>query len=234
MIIESGITIGDGITIVGRSVLTTGLQLYLDAGNASSYPGTGTTWTDLSGNSRNGTLTGGPTYSTANGGTIVFDGTDDFVQCSGSLTVTAATFVAWIKRNGNQGQYDGIIYSRGSNTTGMNLQVSNQIGYTWNDDSNTYNWQSGLTVPDSTWCMIAVSVTSTAATAYLCQTSGITKSTNTVSHGSSLINDIKIARDEYSTRYFNGDISITQLYNISLSESQISQNFEADRIRFGV
>lgn len=234
MIIESGITIGDGITIVSQSVLTTGLQLYLDAGNASSYPGTGTTWTDLSGNSRNGTLTGGPTYSTANGGTIVFDGTDDFVQCSGSLTVTAATFVAWIKRNGNQGQYDGIIFSRGSNTTGMNLQVSNQIGYTWNDASNTYNWQSGLTVPDSTWCMIAVSVTSTAATAYLCQTSGITKSTNTVSHGSSLINDIKIARDEYSTRYFNGDISITQLYNISLSESQISQNFEADRIRFGV
>lgn len=234
MIIESGITIGDGITIVGQSVLTTGLQLYLDAGNASSYPGTGTTWTDLSGNSRNGTLTGGPTYSTANGGTIVFDGTDDFVQCSGSLTVTAATFVAWIKRNGNQGQYDGIIFSRGSNTTGMNLQVSNQIGYTWNDAGNTYNWQSGLTVPDSTWCMIAVSVTSTAATAYLCQTSGITKSTNTVSHGSSLIDDIKIARDEYSTRYFNGDISITQLYNISLSESQISQNFEADRIRFGV
>ena len=234
MNIGSGITIADGITIAGQSVVTTGLQLYLDAGNASSYSGSGTAWNDLSGNSRNGTLTNGPTYSSADGGSIVFDGADDFVQCSGSLTVTAATFVAWIKRNGNQGQFDGIIFSRQTNTTGMNLQTSNPIGYTWNDAGNTYNWQSGLTIPNLTWCMIAVSVTSTAATAYLCQSSGITKSTNTVSHGSSLINDIKIARDEFSTRYFTGNIAVTQLYNIALSETQVTQNFQVDRTRFGV
>jgi hypothetical protein len=231
MITISGSTISSGIRMIGESAT---LQLYLDAGNASSYPGSGTTWTDLSGNGRNGTLTGGPTYSSANGGSIVFDGTDDFVQCTGSLTVTAATFVTWLRRNGNQGQYDGILFSRATNTTGMNFQVSNQIGYTWNDAGNTYGWQSGLVVPNLTWCMIAVSVTSTAATAYLCQTSGITTATNTVNHASSLINDIKIARDEFSTRYFNGNIAIAQLYNIALSADQVSQNFQADRARFGV
>jgi hypothetical protein len=236
MITFSGSTITGGIRIIQElnPVVTTGLQLYLDAGNASSYSGSGTAWNDLSGNSRNGTLTNGPTYSATNGGSIVFDGTDDFVQCSGSLTVTAATFVTWIRRNGNQGQYDGILFSRGTNVTGMNLQVSNQIGYTWNDAGNTYNWQSGLTIPDSTWCMIAVSVTSTSATAYLCQTSGTTTATNTVSHASSLINDIKIARDEFSTRYFTGNIAIAQIYNIALSANQVSQNFAADRERFGV
>jgi len=238
MIIGPGITVGSGINVTDDSnsvsVVTTGLQLYLDAGNASSYPGSGTTWTDLTVNGRNGTLTNGPTYSATNGGSIVFDGSDDFVQCTGSLTVTAATFVTWIRRNGNQGQYDGILFSRGTNVTGMNLQVSNQIGYTWNDAFNTYNWQSGLVVPDLTWCMIAVSVTSTAATAYLCQTSGITTATNTVSHGSSLIDDIKIARDEFSTRYFTGNIAIAQLYNIALSAEQIAQNFAADRARFEV
>jgi hypothetical protein len=235
MIIGSGITVGSGITTTGgASVITAGLQLYLDAGNASSYPGSGTTWTDLSGNSRDGTLTNGPTYSSADGGSIVFDGTDDYVQCTGSLTVTAATFVTWIKRNGNQGQFDGILFSRQTNTTGMNLQTSNQIGYTWNDAVNTYNWQSGLIIPDLTWCMIAVSVTSTAATAYLCQSSGTTTATNTVSHGSSLINDIKIARDEFSTRYFTGNIAVAQLYDTALSATQISQNFEADRGRFGI
>jgi hypothetical protein len=236
MIIFSGSTISSGVRTIEElnPVVTTGLQLYLDAGNASSYSGSGTAWNDLSGNSRNGTLTNGPTYSVTNGGSIVFDGTDDFVQCSGSLTVTAATFVTWIRRNGNQGQYDGILFSRATNTTGMNLQVSNQIGYTWNDAFNTYSWQSGLTVPDLTWCMIAVSVTNTAATAYLCQTSGITTATNTVNHASSLINDIKIARDEFSTRYFTGNIAIAQLYNIALSADQISQNFAADRGRFGV
>jgi len=238
MIIGSGVTIGSGVKLIvesSASVVTTGLQLYLDAGNASSYPGSGTTWTDLTVNGRNGTLTNGPTYSSADGGSIVFDGTDDFVQCSGSLTVTAATFVTWIRRNGNQGQYDGILFSRGTTTTtGMDFQVSNQIGYTWNDAGNTYGWQSGLVVPNLTWCMIAVSVTSTAATAYLCQTSGITTSTNTVSHTSSLIDDIKIARDEFSTRYFTGNIAIAQLYNIALSADQIAQNFAADRGRFGV
>ena len=231
MIISSGITIGSGVKLIVES---SALQLYLDAGNASSYQGSGTAWTDLSGNSRNGTLTNGPTYSSDNGGSIVFDGSNDYVQCTGSLTVTAATFVTWIRRNGNQGQYDGILFSRGTNVTGMNLQVSNQIAYTWNDAVNTYSWQSGLIVPDATWCMIAVSVTSTAATAYLCQASGITTATNTVSHTSSVINDIKIAWDDAAARYFNGRIAIAQLYNIALSADQVSQNFAADRARFGV
>jgi hypothetical protein len=222
-------------TPTASSIVTNGLALYLDAGNASSYPGSGTTWTDLSNNGRNGTLLNGPTYSSADGGSIVFDGTNDLVQCAGSLTVTAATFVTWIRRNGNQGQYDGILFSRGTTTTtGMDFQVSNQIGYTWNDAGNTYGWQSGLIVPNLTWCMIAVSVTSTAATAYLCQTSGITTATNTVSHGSSLIDDIKIAQDEFSTRYFTGNIAIVQLYNIALSAAEVSQNFQVDRARFGV
>ena len=231
MIIGSGVTIGSGVKLIVES---SALQLYLDAGNASSYPGSGTTWTDLTVNGRNGTLTNGPTYSSADGGSIVFDGSNDYVQCTGSLTVTAATFVTWIRRNGNQGQYDGILFSRGTNVTGMNLQVSNQIAYTWNDAVNTYSWQSGLIVPDATWCMIAVSVTSTAATAYLCQASGITTATNTVSHTSSVINDIKIAWDDAAARYFTGNIAIAQLYNIALSADQVSQNFAADRGRFGV
>ena len=236
MIIGSGVTIGSGVKLIKEldPVVTTGLQLYLDAGNASSYPGSGTTWTDLSGNSRTGTLTNGPTYSGTNGGSIVFDGTNDFVQCTGSLTVTAATFVTWIRRNGNQGQYDGILFSRGTNVTGMNFQVSNQLGYHWNDASSTYNWSSGLTVPDLTWCMIAISVTSTAATAYLCQTGGTTTATNTVNHSSSLLNDIKIAQDDAGGRFFNGNIAIALLYNIALSAGQVSTNFEADRGRFGV
>ena len=236
MITVTGSSIS-GVKIIpesAASVVTTGLQLYLDAGNASSYPGSGTAWTDLSGNNRDGTLTNGPTYSGTNGGSIVFDGSNDYVQCSGSLTVTAATFVTWIKRNGSQGQYDGILFSRGANTTGMNFQVSNQLGYHWNDAGNTYNWQSGLTIPNLTWCMIAVSVTSTAATAYLCQTSGTTTATNTVNHSSSNLNDIKLAQDDAGNRFFNGNIAIAQLYNIALSAGEISQNFEADRARFGV
>ena len=218
----------------GAPVVDSSLQLWLDSGQTSSYPGTGTAWTDLSGNSRNGTLTNGPTYSDTDGGYIVFDGTNDFVQCSGSLTVTAATFVSWIRRNGTQGTYDGILFSRGTNTTGMNFYTSNQLGYHWNDASATYNWSSGLTVPDLTWCMIAVSVTSTAATAYLCQSNGITSATNTVNHSSSLLNDIKIAQDDAGGRFFNGRIATAMIYDRALSADEITTNFNALRGRYGI
>ena len=220
----------------GTSIVRSGLVLNLDAGNIKSYPGSGTAWRDLSGNGNNGTLTNGPTYSSSNKGSIAFDGSNDFVQCSGSLTVTAATFVCWIRRNGSQGTYDGILFSRGTSVTGMLFYTSDQLGYTWNNDVNTYTWNSGLTVPDLTWCMVAVSVTSTAATAYLCQASGITTATNTVSHTSTVLDDIKLAFDDATAtaRYFTGNIAIAQLYNRALSAAEIQQNFEATRGRYSI
>jgi hypothetical protein len=225
----------NGVTVVDLPIVSSGLQLYLDAGKASSYPGSGTAWTDLSGNGRNGTLTNGPAYSATNGGSIVFDGSNDFVQCSGSLTATAATFVIWIRRNGPQDDFDGIMYSRSATATGISFfGTTNKISYTWSDAVNTYTWDSGLLIPDLTWCMVAVSVTSTTAKAYLCQSGGITSATNTVSHTSATLDDIKIGQDDLGGRYFNGNIAIAQLYNIALSAEQISQNFQADRARFGI
>jgi hypothetical protein len=61
-------------------IVTSGLVLCLDAANKLSYPGTGTSWYDLSGNANTGTLTNGPTFSVANMGSIVFDGVDDYVN----------------------------------------------------------------------------------------------------------------------------------------------------------
>jgi hypothetical protein len=194
----------------------------------------GVNWLNISGLGNNGTLTNGPTYSSLNNGSIVFDGTNDFVQCSGSVTTTAATFLAWIRRDGTQGQYDGILVSRGTNVSGMLFQLSNQLAYIWNDAFNAYNWQSGLTIPDLTWCMVAVSVTSTSATAYLCQASGITTATNTVSHTSTTLDDIKIAFDDAAARYFAGNIAIAQLYDRSLTAAEVSQNFNAVRGRYGI
>jgi hypothetical protein len=175
-----------------------------------------------------------PTYSSANGGSLIFNGTSDAITCTGTTTVTEATFLCWIRRNGTQGTYDGIIFSRGTSTTGMGFYSSNQLGYTWNNTISTYNWASGLTIPDLTWCMVAVSVTPTSATAYLCQSSGITTSTNTVSHTSTTLDDIKIGIDEFSSRYFTGNIAIAQIYTTALSAGQISQIFEEDRARFGL
>jgi hypothetical protein len=65
----------------GKSIVTDGLVFYVDAGNDNSYPGSGTTWSNLAG-SNDGTLTNGPTYNSANGGSIILDGVDDYVTFS--------------------------------------------------------------------------------------------------------------------------------------------------------
>jgi hypothetical protein len=231
----SGVTLTGTYIVDLPGIVTTNLSMFLDAGNASSYPGSGTDWTDLSGNSRNGTLTNGPTYTSADGGAIVFDGTNDFVQCSGSITATAATFVTWMRRNGPQDDFDGIIYSRGAAATGISFfGTTNKISYTWNNAANTYTWDSGLVIPDLTWCMIAVSVTSTTATAYLCQSSGITSATNTVSHTSTTLDDIKIGQDDLGGRFFTGNIATAMIYDRALSAGEITQNFNALRGRFSI
>ena len=64
----------------GPKIVRSGLQLHLDAADRKSYPGSGTTWFDLSGNSRHGTLLNGPVFNSGNGGYISFDGVDDYVN----------------------------------------------------------------------------------------------------------------------------------------------------------
>ena len=73
------------------SIITQNLVLCLDAGNSKSYPGSGTTWTDLSGNGNNGTLRNSPTYSVDNLGKIVFDGVDDDIDCGNKFRFNPET-----------------------------------------------------------------------------------------------------------------------------------------------
>lgn len=73
-------------------IVTNGLVLALDAANNKSYPGSGVTWYDLSGNGNNGTLTNGPTFNVGNLGSIVFDGTNDYVSFNNSGTSTSFDF----------------------------------------------------------------------------------------------------------------------------------------------
>lgn len=64
----------------GPNIVTDGLVLYLDAANTKSYPGSGTTWNDLSGNGNNGTLINGYIFNSIGNGNLVFDGSNDYVN----------------------------------------------------------------------------------------------------------------------------------------------------------
>jgi len=81
----------------GSNVIKDGLVLSLDAANFNSYPGSGTTWFDLSGNGINGTLVSGSTFSSSNNGSIVFDGTDDYVSVSQTGNTTSFSYEIFLK-----------------------------------------------------------------------------------------------------------------------------------------
>ena len=214
----------------GPNISEDGLVLILDAANVKSYPGSGTTWNDVSGNSNSGSLINGPTFDGGNLGSIVFDGSNDYVQTNINRSFTAMTLMGFIKRNGAQVDYTGIFYSRGTSITGISFYSTNNLGYTWNGAVNTYTFNSNLLVPNNTWCMVAMSVTSTAATLYV----NTSSATNTVSHTSTTIDDLKLGQDDFGSRFMNGNIANVMMYNRALSPQEILQNFNATRSRFGV
>ena len=83
--------------------------------------------------------------------------------------------------------------------------------------------------------MCAISISTSSGIAYVCQSSGIESATNSASHSSTTIGDIEIARDDYSSsRWYDGDISQVSIYNKALTASEINQNFNARRRRFGI
>jgi hypothetical protein len=222
-------------TIGGSNIVTNGLVLALDAANPKSYVSGSTTWRNLSENNISGSLVNGPTFSSANGGSIVFDGVDDYVVTNTNLTLSNATLLCWIKRNGNQSQYDGILFSRfPSSATGLNFGASNQLGYHWNDTATTYNWNSGLTIPDNTWCMIVVTITPTVGVAYLSQNGLITSSINTTTHNSASSLSFNLFRDPAASRFSSGDISNVQIYNRTLSSQEVLQNYNALKSRYNL
>lgn len=84
----------------GPHIVTDGLVLALDAANPTSYPGSGTTWRDLSGNNNSGSLVNGPTFNSVNGGSIVFDGSNDYVNIPyAGNTSNSFTFTIVMKCN---------------------------------------------------------------------------------------------------------------------------------------
>lgn len=99
------ITMRMGVIIKSNPLVADGLVLQLDAGNLASYKGTGTTWTDLSGNGYHSTLTNGPTYNIANKGFLTFDGVDDYangVAIPSTSGNNSRTVMVWYKSTANR------------------------------------------------------------------------------------------------------------------------------------
>ena len=206
--------------------------------------GSGTTWTDLSPYGNNGTLTNGPTYSSANGGSLVFDGTNDYVLVSSNASIpygsTARTVSIWFYTNTTTWANDVnnlFYYGAGSNGASFGIDFSTYPSmevYTYGGAgrdltfSTTYSqvgWKNiNVTYNGSTTILIYENGTFT-------QTLTLSSACNTPSSGVYIgaINPSVIAGG-----YYDGRISTTQIYNRALSAAEVSQNFNALRDRYGL
>lgn len=234
----------------GPNLVTSGLVLYLDAANPRSYVSGSTTWSDLTISGNNGTLINGPTFSSANGGSIVFDGTDDYV--GGSLpTFNVGCISMWILPS-----------------TTVNASSSGQAIL-------TLRW-TGVT--NSEWYIALGSVTTQLTNEYITVLDVVTGRRTGITNGGSLlanvwhnltfniesgtykiyINGIRVnetvggpggvtqltspnilaigalSRGTLLSLPFSGRISTIQLYNRALSAFEILQNYEATKSRFGL
>lgn len=210
-------------------IVTSGLVLCLDAANKLSYPSTGTSWYDLSGNNNNGTLTNGPTFNGGNGGCIVFDGVDDYVNNS-QLTITgnqSFSWGAWIRPTAT-----GTPVFFGNNSTGLGMvsywdSANNKVRVgTWGFDRLT----SGTTILPSTWGYTFWTWNGTTLTSY---TNGIADGTAT-GFSFNISNIYTTIGNAVNSQYFNGRISQTFIYNRALSASEVLQNYNANKTRFGL
>ena len=219
-------------------IVTNGLVLNLDAGNPASYPGTGNTWFDLSGNGNNGTLVNGVGYNTANGGSLSFDGVDDRVDFSSFITgiENNHTIETAVYRTGDGINWPRFFINAQVNTSVVVTQFQNTTGilYRLRSGSTNYDYElpSGKLI-NNNWVLLSFSYDGVVMRAYI---NGIEyesgKPVNVIANTANT--GIANIGGDSSVSAWNGRIGFNKLYNRALTPQEIQQNFNATRGRFGL
>ena len=229
----------------GPNIIDDGLVLYLDAGNRKSYPGSGTTWFDKSGRGNNGTLINGPTFNTGELGSVVFDGVDDYVDCGTSVTSTIRnqtqfTLNFWFKK---------FSYSNDFNLGAFNQSIQKGFFIQWYSDNNVYFGVANenraynyVGLPYSTgWFNFTFvfdgTLIGSTNKAKLYINSNLQSSINADGAiGSTVPSNVIPLTLGKLTNYSNGkgNLSVVQLYNRALTASEVLQNYNATKGRFGL
>jgi hypothetical protein len=228
-------------------IVTDGLVMYLDAANSKSYPGSGTTWSDLSRGGNNGTLVNGPTFSSGNGGNLTFNGTNQYVSTPIQNLSRPCTFSTWVNFNnltGFQtifGQDTSTAISRGrfyfqkagGTTEGLILNVVNFSIVLSNNTIVVVNAINPVVI--NQWYNYSAVLTTTTLSLY---ENGILQ--NTVSDSNTFLtpNTTIVLNAGYFSNaiadYVNGKSSSFLIYNRSLTTTEVLQNYNATKTRFGL
>ena len=231
-------------TIDTDCIIKDGLVMHLDASNQSSYPGSGTTWYDLSGNSNNGTLTNGPTYNSANGGSIVFDGSNDYVRIQDSVSTNfgtgSYTIGIWVKPANTISNWRGIVSKRtNSNYKGWAIfeTPTNKFGVQLasNHSGPYYSATSLNSFVANNWYYINA-VIDRGNKQLRFYVNGIQQGNAVDITNLGNTNNITplLIGHEIGINTFPGSISNGHIYNRALSVDEIQQNYNALKYRYGL
>ncbi|AGH31521.1 hypothetical protein SWZG_00008 [Synechococcus phage S-SKS1] len=228
------------------SIVTDGLVLHLDAGDSASYPGSGTTWTDLSGNGNNGTLVSmdGNNYSSANGGYLDFDGSSDYVQG----TISSSTFTGphsiccWFYRQTVK-QWSAL-FSNNVNTTSCSIltfiDTSNSLGINQSGINATSVAAVDLGADHlNKWIYGVITFggvsNGSAVNVYAYKDGSLLTNSGSLYWNMSSHSSYYVGRHWASTtQVHDGFISQVTIYNKALTSSEVTQNFDALKGRYGL
>ena len=210
-------------------IVTNGLVLALNAADRNSYVSGSTTWYDLSGNGLNGSPTGTfPTFNSTHNGNLVFNNTPISVGNSSILNLTNLTLSVWYKTTTTSNQI--LIGKRYTSSYYLNVAPGGNTFSLWTNASELQ--ATGITtLGDGNWHNITATMSGTAKTTYY---DGIQKSTGTGNIPTTDSVNLLIGNSVDLSFPFNGSISNVLIYNRALSASEVLQNYNAQKSRFGL
>ena len=211
-----------------EEIVTSGLTLLLDAGFTPSYPKSGTAWTDLSFSGNNATLYNGPTYNSSNGGSVVFDGTNDYGIAGSGLAITGnLTVAAWVRPTSFANQ--GNIVSKSSNL-GYRMRFQSNGTFWMYSNTNTITSPSAYTI--NNWFHTVGVFSSTGLRMYI--NGSLVQSNGTAFSPSYFSSSFTVGGFSNYQELFQGRIANVSVYNRALSATEVLQNYNAQKARFGL
>jgi hypothetical protein len=226
-----------GVAYNSGSIITNGLVLCLDAANSKSYPGSGTTWTDLSGNGNIGELVNSPTYNSSNLGYFQFV-TNDYARIPNNtaLDTQTPTVEVWVKTNATS--QNGFWFEKGTVNTQYSLfQEGSVIQWRMNIGGITNLSTTTATYMDtSNWYQVVGTYTSGTRRLYIngVQVNSDTRSGTIATNSGGMSIGVYGGFSGGRGYYYNGNLSLCRIYNRALTAQEIQQNFNATRSRFSI
>jgi hypothetical protein len=230
----------------GPNLVRDGLILYWDAANTKSYPGSGTTWSEITDITYSGTLTNSPSFSTASKGSINFDGVNDYIATNytSPFGTSNSTIGIWFKYTASQ--LSALFSKRIGAPTFEQLSIfisgdsfGNSAGtrIVINDFNNPASRNAITTgsYNDGLWHYLTLVRGTSDNKLYIdgILTNTTTSGTPNLSTASKLFFGVFGENQSPLGNYFNGGLSIIQVYNRALSLDEVTQNWNALKLRFG-